>query len=124
MSFWPSLDSAVDVYVHLIFYSVFLVVPYILLSVIYEKDAVGMEGHFFIIAVWLLATVCLFHAPIFDFLGAFFGGLFDSESPAWYQWLHLLWLALTGTMIILWRAVSSAKMKRREQEAWNSAHVP
>lgn len=116
MSFWPSWSSAADVYTHPIFYSVFLVVPYVLLSAAYEKDAAGMEGHFFIIAVWLFATVCLFHAPIFDFVGAFFGE-FDSRAPAWYQWLHLLWLVLTVVMIILWRAViRGASMKRREQE--------
>lgn len=30
--FWPSWNSAIDVYTHLIFYSVFLVLPYVLLS--------------------------------------------------------------------------------------------
>jgi hypothetical protein len=114
--FWPSWNSAVDVYVHLIFYSVFLVLPYVLLSAAYREDTAGMEGHFFIISVWLLATICLFHEPIFGFVGAFFGGLFDSAVPAWYQWLHILWLALTVVMIILWRAVSAAKMKRRVQK--------
>ena len=49
-------------------------VPYVLLSAAYVKDAAGMEGHFFIIAVWSFATICLFHAPIFDFVGGFFEG--------------------------------------------------
>ena len=75
-----------------------------------------MGGHFFIISVWLFATLCLFHEPIFDFVYAFFGA-FDSRAPVWYQWLHLLWLALTVVIIILWRAViCDAKIKRREQE--------
>jgi hypothetical protein len=106
MSFWPAWNSSVDVYVHLIFYSVFLVVPYALLATAYGKYAPGLEGHFFIIAVWVFATICPFHQPIFEFVYGVFGG-FDIGAPGLYQWLHILWVALTVVMIILWRAVSN-----------------
>jgi len=104
ITFWPLWGSArdgwtvaIDVYLHLIFYSVFLVLPYVLLSAAYAEDTSGMDV---VISVWLLATVCLFHEPIFDFIGAFFEDLFGSGQPAWYQWLHLLWVAFTVCMII------------------------
>jgi hypothetical protein len=113
--FWPSWNEAGDVYVHLIFYSVFLVLPYVILSAVYSKYTADMQGLFFILSVWVLTTICLFHEPIFDFVDAFFL-VFHPGAPAWYQWLHILWVAFTVFMIIGWRLLSKDKAERLVQE--------
>jgi hypothetical protein len=119
MSFWPSWNKAdgwavvADVYIHLIFYSAFYVLSYVILSAAYKKHTSGMEGHFFVISVWPLTTVFLFHEPIFNFLD----DLLNHGQPVWYQWLCLLWIAFTVCMFIVWHGVSKAKLEHRIEQA-------
>jgi hypothetical protein len=50
MPFWPSSNKAdgwavvADVYIHLIFFSAFYVLPYVLLSAAYKEHTSGMKG--------------------------------------------------------------------------------
>jgi hypothetical protein len=122
ISFWPSEISfswytALNIYVRLIFYSVFFVLPYALLAMAYPNYNSGTEVpfHFVVISAWVLITVCLFHETIFGFIGDL-GEDFSEFTPAWYQWLHILWVAFTVCVIIWWRSLSKEKFEARVQE--------
>lgn len=122
MPFWPWVSHETDgwavgfdIYLHLIFYSAFLLLPYSILSAAYRGDvrpetAATLAAA---ISIWILATVCLFNDLIF----AFWADFLDSNLPAWHQWLHILWVAFTVATIILWRSVSKEKSERRERFA-------
>jgi hypothetical protein len=76
MVFWPwhsqhadGWATAIDVYLHLLFYSVFYVLPYYILRAAYKDDIHSTTEVLFVpISLWFLATVMLFHKSIFDFI--------------------------------------------------------
>ena len=117
LPFWPwhsqhadAWTAAIDAYWHLIFYSVFYMLPYQILQAAYKDDVPLNTTLLFIpISLWVLGTVMLFHTPIFDFVAE----VFDGETPAWYQWLQILWVASTVCIIIFWRAISRDKIALR-----------
>jgi hypothetical protein len=121
-SFWhwrragqPGWDFAGDIYIHLLFYSVFFVAPYRILAAVYAGSP-NTTGFCAIIAFWVLTTVCLFHDALFDALGDL-GHHFSASAPAWFQWLHILWVAFTVCTVFWWRALSKEKTERRVRVA-------
>jgi hypothetical protein len=77
----------------------------------YRRDVpTEQSGSFSVISSRVLATICLFHDPVFGFPADLLG----AYLPTWHQWLHILWVAFTVIMIIPWRAISKHKRERRE----------
>ena len=95
-------DARLSIYLYVVFYAGFIIVPYLLISAIYKPHR-HYRGIVLILASWFLITFLILSNSMFVFLRSLpnFG-------------LVIVWIALTGFLAVMWKNFH-AEMRRRKQ---------
>jgi hypothetical protein len=85
-------DAILSLYLYIIFYAAFFLIPYAALSLRFPAALAGMKHYFrvgrLILSFWFALTFFLFARPAFAFIRAL-------PHDIWNGWLLILWLAAT-----------------------------
>ena len=99
-------DALLAVYLYLIFYSAFIVLPYAVLAIRFSADVPGLKRSFragrLVLSVWFAATFLLFADPLFEFIRSL-------PSEYWNGWLLILWGAATVFVVRTWRTLERVR---------------
>lgn len=99
-------DALFAVYLYLIFYSAFIVLPYAVLAVRFSADVPGLKRSFragrLVLSVWFAATFLLFANPLFEFIRSL-------PLDYWNGWLLILWVAATVYVVSIWRTLERVR---------------
>jgi len=94
-------DARFSLYLYIVFYAGFIIVPYLLISAIYKAHRHD-RGIVFILASWFLITFFVMSNSIFALL---------RSLPNF--WLVVLWLAVTLFISVMWKNFHAEIRKRK-----------
>ena len=103
-------DAVLVIYLYIIYYSFYVVAPYFILSIVYNKTSdINNEGFCFnklIISAWCLASYLIFSESIIQFIR-------NIPYEVWNGWLLMLYLAFSAFTVLLF--ISIEKKRRLKQ---------
>ena len=102
-------DALFAVYLYVIFYSAFIVIPYALLGIRFSADVPGLKHSVrigrLVLSVWFSATFFLFANSLFEFIRSL-------PSEHWNGWLLILWGAATVFVVHTWRTLENVRSRQ------------
>ncbi len=103
-------DALLGLYLYVIFYAIFVVVPYATLSLRFPLRTPELKRSFrigrIILSVWFAGTLLLFLNPLFEFI--------RQQEDVLNGWLLILWGGATVFCFCIWRDLEKTRIKNKE----------